>query len=218
MLKNKENLILGLDISTKTIGISLFKDLGNKGELMHLQHVSPNIKPKPKSKVEELFLKAELFEKEYLNKLVLDYKGKITRVIIEEPLLRAINVYTVETLIRFNTLVSNSIYKLLGVIPEYISSYDARAFGFPELMQVRKLNKKNEPYSEKEMSKMKPTLFGNYKWDIDKKEVIYNLVADLEPLINWSYDKNNKLKKETYDQSDAYTVVLGQMKKCGDWK
>jgi hypothetical protein len=211
-------LILGLDVSSKTIGISLFKDVGEKGELMHLQHVSPNIKPKPKNKVEELFLKAELFEKEYLNKLALDYKGKISKVIIEEPLLRSNNVYTVEILIRFNTLVSNSVYKLLGIVPEYISSYDARAFGFPELMQIRKYNKKNELYTDKERSKMKPTLFGEYKWDVDKKEVVYNLVADLEPLINWSYDKNNKLKKENYDQSDAYCVVLGQMKKIGKWK
>lgn len=214
----ENKLILGLDVSSKTIGISLFKDLGDKGELMHLQHVSPNIKPKPTNKTEELFLKAELFEKEYLNKLALDYKGQINRVVIEAPLLRSINVNTIEILIRFNALISNSVYKLLGVVPEYISSYDARAYGFPELMQIRKLNKKNELYTEKERSKMKPTLFGGYKWDIDKKEIIYNLVADLEPLINWSYDKNNKLKKENFDQSDAYCVVLGQMRKIGKWK
>ena len=46
---NKNNLILGLDVSTKTIGIVLFEDLGDRGALKLLTHVTPNVKPKPKS-------------------------------------------------------------------------------------------------------------------------------------------------------------------------
>jgi len=30
-------------------------------------------------------------------------------------------------------------------------------------------------------------------------------------------DKHQKLKKENYDMTDAYTCVLGGMRKCGDW-
>lgn len=218
---DNETYVLGIDISTKTLGISLFKNLGNKGELMHLQHVSPNVKPKPKSKLEELILKADIFEQQYLNKLAIEYKGKITRVIIEEPLLRSNNVNTVATLLRYNMLVCDSVYNILGIVPELISSYDARAFGFPELMAVRTHNKKGERYSEKEIQKKieknEKVLFGEYSWDVDKKEVVYNKVADLEPLIQWKYTKKKILSKENYDMTDSYVCVRGHMNKIGEW-
>ena len=59
-LKNKSK-ILGLDISTKTIGFALF-DLTGKN-LLELTHFSPKIKPQPEDKLEELLKKAdELFK------------------------------------------------------------------------------------------------------------------------------------------------------------
>ena len=45
-LKNSPK-VLGLDISTKTIGWALFDLKG--GELLELTHISPVIKPKPRS-------------------------------------------------------------------------------------------------------------------------------------------------------------------------
>ena len=42
--------ILGLDVSTKTIGISLFEDFGDNGKLQLLTHITPIVKPKPESK------------------------------------------------------------------------------------------------------------------------------------------------------------------------
>lgn len=218
---NNDTYVLGIDISTKTLGISLFKNLGDRGELQHLQHVSPNVKPKPKSKLEELILKADLFEQQYLNKLAAEYKGKITRVIIEEPLLRSTNVNTVATLLRYNMLVCDSVYNILGLVPELISSYDARAYGFPELMSIRTHNKKGVRYSDKEIQKKidnnELTLFGSYPWDVDKKEVIYNKVADLEPLIQWKYNKKKMLSKENFDMTDSYVCVRGFMNKIGEW-
>lgn len=218
---NDDNYVLGIDVSTKTLGISLFKDLGDKGELISLQHVSPNVKPKPTSKLLELILKADIFEQQYLNKLAAEYKGKIKRVIIEEPLLRSNNVNTVSTLLRYNMLVCDSVYNLLGVVPELISSYDARAFGFPELMAIRTHNKKGERYSDKDIQKKvdkdERTLFGAYAWDVDKKEVVYNKVADLEPLIQWKYNKKKMLSKENYDMTDSYVCVRGYMNKIGAW-
>ena len=56
--------VLGLDISTKTIGWSLF-DIQTE-ELLELTHFSPVIKPKPEDKIEELLLKAEAFKKHLL--------------------------------------------------------------------------------------------------------------------------------------------------------
>ena len=209
-----KKLILGLDVSTKTIGISLFEDRGDHGKLLILSHVTPKVKPKPQSKIEELVKKVEIFEEEFLK----EYRHfNISQVVIEEPLLRANNLNTVATLLKFNGMVCMSVYRILGVIPEFISSYDARAFGFPELMAVRTHKKNGEPYPESSLKKKSPTLFGAHSVDVDKKMVIWELVADLEPQIVWPYTRNKTLSKESFDMSDAYAAVYGFMKKNGEW-
>ena len=193
-------MILGLDVSTKTIGIALFEDNDGKGDLKVLTHVTPKVKPKPETKQQELFEKATIFEDECLKK----YVGiGVTKVIIEEPLLRSNNVNTVATLLRFNGIISRAAYDILGVIPEYISSYDSRAFAYPELMQIRTHNKKGEKYTDKEIARGKAVLFGGYDFDVDKKMVPWEKVADLEPQITWFYDKKNKLTKETFAREIA---------------
>jgi hypothetical protein len=210
----ESKLILGLDVSTKTIGISLFEDNNGVGDLKLLHHVTPKVKPEPQGKMEELFEKARIFEKEFLN----DYADVgINRVIIEEPLLQSNNVYTIATLLRFNGMIARSVYETIGVVPEFISSYDARKYAFPELMGTRITKKDGTPKTDKEISKATPTLFGAHDHDIDKKMVIWELVCDMEPQITWFYDKKNKLKKENFDMTDAYTAVLGYMRKSGLW-
>lgn len=190
--------VLGLDVSTKTIGWALFDMITE--ELLELTHISPVPKPKEENKIKELFLKAEVF-KHKLN----EYKNLgITKVIIEEPLLNSNNVYTIQTLLRFNTLISKEIYDILGVVPEYISTYNSRKFAFPELV--------------KENDKKKFVLFGGLPKDIDKKMIIWDLVAKREPQIKWQYTKNQTLKKENFDMSDAYTCCLGYMKQENIWK
>ena len=114
------------------------------------------------------------------------------------------NVYTIQTLLRFNTLVTKQIYDVLGIVPDYISTYNSRKFAFPELVR--------------ENDKGKHVLFGGLPKDIDKKQIIWDLVAKREPQIVWSYTKNNTLKKENFDQSDAYCCVLGFMKQEGLWR
>jgi RNase H-fold protein (predicted Holliday junction resolvase) len=96
--KNKPK-ILGLDVSTKTIGWALFDITGS--HLLELTHFTPKIKPQPEDKIEELLKKSEGFA-EQLEK----YKNMgITKIIIEEPLLNSNNVYTVGTLLRYNSMV-----------------------------------------------------------------------------------------------------------------
>lgn len=207
--------VLGLDVSTKTIGIALFEDEGNKGKLLRLTHVTPKIKPKPSDSYELLLKKAKTFATEFLEKYA---DAEITKVFIEEPLMRSNNANTVATLAKFNGMISLWVYELLGVVPEFISSYDSRKYGFPELMKVRTHNKKGEAYSEKEVAKKKPVLFGEFPWDVDKKMVIWDKVDSLEPQIVWIYDRNMKLKKENFDMTDAYCCVLGGMKKQGIWE
>jgi len=213
-MKEKQSFLLALDVSTSTIGIALFEDLGKKGELKLLHHVSPIVKPKPSNKMEELFKKVEIFEKEFLFK----YKEiGIDRVVIEEPLLQSNNVYTIATLLRFNGMISKSVYDTLGIVPEFISSYDARQYSFPELMAIRTFKKDGTALNEKQIAKNKPVLFGGYPFDVDKKYVLWEKVAELEPQVTWFYDKNNKLKKETFDTSDAYVAGIGFMYKNNLW-
>jgi RNase H-fold protein (predicted Holliday junction resolvase) len=189
--------ILGLDVSTKTIGWALF-DINTK-ELLELTHVSPIVKPKEENKIKELFSKSEIFRTK-----LLEYKNLgISKVVIEEPLLNSNNVYTIQTLLRYNTLISKEIYDVLGIVPEYISTYNSRKSAFPWLV--------------KDNGKGKFVLFGGLPKDCDKKQIIWEQVAKREPQINWVYTKNNTLKKENFDMSDAYCCVLGYMKQENVW-
>ena len=195
-LKNSPK-VLGLDISTKTIGWSLF-DIQTK-ELLELTHFSPVIKPKPEDKIEELILKAKGFEEKLEG-----YKGLgIAKVIIEEPLLNSNNIWTVGVLLRYNSMITKSIYDILGIVPNFISTYESRKNAWPDLIQ------KND--------KDKYVLFGGLPKTIDKKEIIWKKVSDKEPQIKWLYTKNNTLKKECFDISDSYTCVLGYMKDQKIW-
>jgi len=192
--------VLGLDVSTRTIGWALF-DIQSK-ELLELTHISPRPKStenQDNSKIKDLLLKAEVF-----NTKLLEYKNLgIVRVIIEEPLLNSNNINTVQVLMRFNSFICKEIYDILGIVPEFISTYNSRKFAFPELVQQN--------------DKGKFVLFGGLPKDIDKKMIIWEKIAKLEPQIQWLYTKNNTLKKENFDQTDAYCCVLGFMNQIEVW-
>jgi hypothetical protein len=196
-IKKDSPKVLGLDVSTKTVGVALF-DIQSR-ELLELTHVSPVPKPKVENKIEELMLKSDIFKQKLES-----YVGMgIKYVVIEEPLLNSNNVYTVGTLLRFNTLVCKEVYDILGVVPQFISTYNSRKFAFPELVQ--------------ENDKGKFVLFGGLPKTIDKKQIIYDLVAKKEPQINWQYTRNSTLKKENFDMTDSYTCALGYMKMMEIW-
>jgi hypothetical protein len=189
--------VLGLDISTKTIGWALF-DMTTQ-DLLELTHVSPRPKLKTPNKIEELIAKAEVFRIK-----LEEYKNLgITKVVIEEPLLNSNNIYTVQTLLRYNSFVTKVIWDVLNIVPEFISTYNSRKYAFPHLLQ--------------ENDKGKVVLFGGLPKDIDKKQIIWELVAKREPQITWQYTRNNTLKKENFDQTDAYCAVLGYMKSIKVW-
>lgn len=189
--------VLGLDISTKTIGVALF-DIETK-QLLELTHISPKPKLENDNKMFELISKSEITREKLKT-----YQGLgINKVVIEEPLLNSNNIYTVSTLMRYNTLICKEVYDVLGLIPEFITTYNARKFAFPFLVE------KNP--------KGKFVLFGGFEKTIDKKVVIWEQVAKREPQITWQYTKNNTLKKENFDQSDAYTAVLGYMRMEKIW-
>ena len=201
MSKNIKNSpkVLGLDVSTRTIGWALF-DVQSQ-ELLELSHISPRPKLKDNDdKILELLIKSEIFAEK-----LQQYVGLgIVRVIIEEPLMNSNNVYTIQTLLRFNSFVFKEIYNILGIVPEFISTYNSRKFAWPNFV--------------KENDKGKHVLFGGLPKDVDKKMLIWEMVAKREPQIVWDYTKNNTLKKENFDQTDAYTCVLGYMRLKEIWK
>jgi len=205
-IKQKEYTSLGLDVSTKTIGVALMSE---ENELIDLTHISPKVKPKPVDKVEELIKKADLFAE-----FIIKYKDlNIQYIFIEEPLLRSNNVYTVGQLIRFNGMITKMCYDIFGIVPEYISTYESRSKAFPELMQPRTHKKDGTPI--KKIGK--PVLFGGLPYDIDKKQIILDKVSELEPELEWIYNRNNNLAKENFDMSDAYCVLKAGLSEKNLW-
>jgi len=202
----EEKLILGLDVSTTTIGIAIFKDLGDKGELIDLNRIKP--KPFEKSDIPEHdnILKAHAFNQYMVEK----YAGlKFDKIIIEEPLYSSNNIYTVSSLRFFNGIVSYLMWDIFGVKPDYISSSDARHYGLPETTGIRPKNKK-------------PTRFGCLPMKIsgqkiDKKLVVLHQVGKRFPELKWFLNKNMTIADENCDMADAITCVLGHMSKIGKW-
>lgn len=205
-------IILGLDVSTACIGVSIVKDSGSdKPEILYLGHKTPKIPRKIKG-IEALFLRKQIFEDEFIKDVAKRFE--ITDVVIEEPLLSSNNTNTVATLLRFNGMISEAIYRILGIVPSFISSYDARMFSFPELVSVRKYNKKGEEYPVKHVAKAlkdgNAVLFGAYPFDIDKKGVMMDMVNEMYKGdgIEWVLDAKGELKKENYDACDSLICAL----------
>ncbi len=203
-------LILGLDVSTACIGVSLVLDEGNgeQPKIVLLTHISPKSKKKSND-FETLIQKKDIFESEFL--VTLSTCG-ITDCIIEEPLLSSNNANTVATLLRFNGMIGEAVHRVLKLVPNFISSHDARTYSFPDLVTLRRFNKKGEEYPldhvKAAIKKNHIVLFGDYPFDIDKKCVMMNKVQDVYPGIPWVLDKKGELKKENYDACDSLVCAL----------
>lgn len=206
--------ILGLDVSTACIGVCVLKDNGDDHpEILYLSHKTPKIPRKIKG-IEALFLRKQIFEDEFIKDIATAYS--ITDVVIEEPLLSSNNVNTVATLLRFNGMISETIYRILGLVPNFISSYDARTYSFPELVALRKYNKAGNEYPLKHITdaikKDKIVLFGSFPFDIDKKMVMMNMVNEMYTVdgvgIPWVLNSKGELKKENYDACDSLICAL----------
>lgn len=214
-MEENENIriILGIDISTACLGVSLVKYNGENMEILKISHVKPKV-PKKIKGTESLFLKAKIFKEQFIEA----YKDiGLTDVIIEEPLPNSQNNNTVTTLLRFNGMISQSVYETTGIIPKFISSFDARKYGFPELMAIRRYNKKEEQY---DISKIRKAikdndlvLFGEYPFSCQKKYILWNKISEMFPDIEWSYNKKGELKTENFDASDSLVCVLGYLNK-----
>lgn len=214
MEENKNiRIILGIDISTACLGVSLVKYDGENVELLKISHVKPKVSKKIKG-TETLFLKAKIFKEQFIE----TYKDiGLTDVIIEEPLPNSQNNNTVTTLLRFNGMISQSVYETTGIIPKFISSFDARKYSFPELMAIRIYNKQGEQYNlskfHKAINDNELVLFGEYAFSCQKKYILWNKISEMFPDIEWSYNKKGELKTENFDASDSLVCVLGYLNK-----
>lgn len=218
-----ERFILGLDISTTCTGVSIvYVDENQNIKPIIVTHLKQQVPKKNISNIETLFLKCnQLTEKleEILisNHLYFNENGEvktlITDIVIEEPLLSSNNQNTVATLLRYNGMVAYKVYNLLNVVPKFISSYDARMYGVPSLMAVRKYNKAGNIYPENKIKKAinnnELVLFGAYPFDCAKKLILWNYVSEKFPEIQWVYNKKGELTKENFDASDSLICVLG---------
>lgn len=213
MDKNGNKIILGLDVSTTTIGVCLLlDDNSDYGKIIELTHISPQV-PKRIETMESLFFKKNIFKD-----FIVKYKNfGIDYVVIEEPLLSSQNVNTVAMLLRFNSLISNVIYDELKIVPQFISSYDARRYCFPQLITPRKYAQNDTVYTTeriiKEIKQDKFVAFGSYSWAVDKKTILQDLVAEIFPDIQWLYDSKGELIKENFDSTDAYVACCGYIRK-----
>ena len=100
-------------------------------------------------------------------------------------------------------MIVKTVYDVLGIVPNFISTYNSRKFAHPPLYSYNDKGKK--------------VLFGGYPKGCDKKHLVWELVKESEPQIVWPHARTGNLKKECYDMSDAYTCVKGYMSQNEIW-
>lgn len=201
----QKKYILGLDVSTSTIGISLFEDLGKEGRLVVLTHFEPTITPNPPTQLEKLIEKAELC----LDKIKEDFhfeKYNITKIIVEEPLYNSINQKTAKILEIFNEYFTYKLGKFYNLKIDFITVHNARKFGLSELIGK----------NGKLMSEFPNSIAGLKKTAWNKFLIMY-LISQRYKSITWLLNNNLKINKKNFDRADAIVTALGYMIKEGFW-
>jgi hypothetical protein len=211
-----KKIILGMDISTTCTGVSLLKydtDTEEK-QILYIGSVKFKVS-KDLTSEESLFVKSKQFTDDFITK----YKDiGITDICIESPLVTSNNANTCLTLGRFNGMLSQSIYEATGIAPHYISSFDARKYGFPSLTAVRRYDKNDNQYPiekiRKAINKNELAPFGSYTYSVDKKYVLWEMIDEQFQGVVWQYNKKGELRKENFDASDSLVASLGWINKC----
>lgn len=202
-----ENYIWSLDISTTNIGMALWS---TEGKLIELKHLG--LKTDKNTPVENRDIyKAEIFKKyilEFKERILYELNGKITNIIVEEPLGGSNNSNTVSLLFGFNGICRYILFEIFGMYPMKISVHESRKLFCSELVHPsRKRNKKTGLMEDSE------TLSFPIEYRNDKKLYIWKKVCKLEPQIEWFYKKDGITPKDMcFDMSDSYAVGFAGLK------
>ena len=188
-----EKYIWSLDISTTNIGSTL---VNMKGKLIELKHLELKL-GKDIPIVERYIHKSEIFRKyveDFKKRILNEFNGEITEIILEEPLGGSNNANTVSLLYSFNGICSYILYKAFNIYPKKISVHESRKLFCPELVHL-----------EKKKGEMVEVLSFPPEYIKEKKLYIWKKVCKLEPQIKWFLKKDsNKPKDMCYDMADSY--------------
>jgi hypothetical protein len=196
-----EKFILGLDVSTSTVGICLFNE---DGKLMELNHVSPILKNEELSKQDILLDKCLLV----INFLVSNYVPEnISEIILETPLISSQQTDTAAMLNYFGGIVYASLRQHYKCKITYITVDEARRFGLPELV-----GGKSKSLFGVLNGRLERKIISDYK-----KMIVLSLVAQRYPDIVWLLNNNMTIDKKNFDRADSIVVVLGAKQKDSTW-
>lgn len=185
--------VVGLDVSTKTIGVTL---MDVTGKLEDMFYISP---PKSNKKNGEI----DIYDKvEYVEKIFRELNLNIRHIFIEEPLKNGPNINTVILLAKFNGMISQKMKDIYGIAPIHLTVHEARSHFFPEFVQTKKVK-----------TEIKETL--SFPKGVDKKQVVFEKVNSLEPYFEWKRRKDLSLKEENFDMADSYVVAKSGLLKVG---
>lgn len=192
-------MILSLDVSTSTIGISLFDE---NGKLERLTHISPTIKKKDIINEESLYIKSNLVKGFFSTD---DWKFlNITDIVIEEPLIVSKVPITAAKLNKFAGMfykVMREVYPTAQV--SYITVNDSRKTVFPEYVEKRVL------------WRPVPKTIRKYKIKDYRKLLVWYNIAMKFPEIKWELTRNVTIDKKNFDKADSVVVGLAFLIKKG---
>lgn len=204
-----DNLIMGLDVSTSCVGISIFNETG---ELVELTHANPSHNYDTLNQMENLDYKANILKEFFLEKKW--HHKKIKKIIIEEPLMAATGTAHVAAMLnQFHGIFYVKLRELFKDNTKifYINEYDARLNAFPELSEYDQKRKKDILW------RPIPHKINGHSIKEYRKMLILLLVAQKFPEISWSLNNNKTINKKNYDMADSVATVLGFMQQNKLW-
>lgn len=175
-----QELTLGLDISTSTIGYCIVDSNRNLISMSYVKLAS----------VKDLFEKVSMFRE-----VLLQYKGLITYVAIEDPLVMFQPGFSraqiLSLLSRFNGMCSTVAYFVYNKVPVYYNVNHARKLALPNMKFTK---------------------------GCDRKQIVLEHISKLYPNVDWprkpkatNADGSLKLKDECYDMADAAVIALAHV-------
>lgn len=178
--------IIGLDISTTTIGITIMNE---SGQLATMTYIKP---PKSNKKNGEINIYDKVeYTVQQIKEVAEQYNIKY--IFIEDPLKNGNNVNTTVLLAKFNFMVAQKMRDLFKITPIHITVHDVRKHYFPEYVTTKKVK-----------GGIKETL--SFPKNTDKKVVIFNKVNE-EIKYNWVMNKKGEIAEENYDMTDSYIIA-----------